>query len=84
MLQSSAMKTALQTLHSNQPCGPIKPLPSLESEPIAMLLQGLPNLCTLLQPMQWLRLHLLDSHQDHHETPMQWMSMQLGNKAQIP
>jgi len=71
MLQSSVMKITLQTQHSNQSCNPIEPLPSLGSEPITTLLQGLPNLCTLLQPMQWLQLHLLDSHQGHHETPMQ-------------
>jgi len=40
MLQSSAMKITLQTLHSNQLCDPIEPLPPLESEPIATLLQG--------------------------------------------
>jgi len=54
MLQSSAMKIALQTLHSNQLCDPMEPLPSLELEPIATLLQGLPSLCTLCQPMQQL------------------------------
>jgi len=83
MLQSSAMKITLQTLHSNQPCDPLEPLLSLEVEPIATLSQGLPNLCTLLQPMKWLQLHLSDLHQDHHETPMQWTSMQLGDEAQI-
>jgi len=44
--------------------------------------QGLTNLCTLLQPMWWLWLCLLDSHQGHHETPMQWMLMWLGDEAQ--
>ena len=79
MLQSFAMKITLQTLHSNPPCDPLKPLPPLELEPIATLSQWLPNLYTLLQPMQQLRPRLLDSHQGHHETPMQWMSTQLIN-----
>ena len=83
MLQFSAMKIALQTLHSNQLCDPLEPLPSLELEPIATLSQGLLNLCTLRQPMQWLQLCLLDSHQGHHKTPMQWTSMLLGDEAQI-
>jgi len=75
------MKIALQTLCSNQLYNPLEPLPSLELEPIAILSWGLPNLCTLLLPTQWLQLHLSDLHQDHHETPMQWKSMQLRDEA---
>jgi len=77
------MKITLQTLHSNQLCDPIEPLPPLESEPIATLSQGLQNPYTLLQPMRQLQLHLLDLHQGHHKTPMQWTSMRLKDEAQI-
>jgi len=44
---------------------------------------GVPNPYTLFQPMRQLQLHLLDSHQGHHKTPMQWTSMRLEDKAQI-
>jgi len=73
----------LQTLHSNQLCDPIEPLPSLESEPITTCHRGYqacalcPSPCDSCNSIYWIRIKATT------RPPVQWMLMRLKDKAQI-